>query len=67
MCQQCQIQYLKKKGWYPIKNKVGFFLLQYDHILRADMRKMIELPRAAFWGEKFPQKCMIHDCFQFMT
>ena len=33
----------------------------------ADMRKVKKLPRAAFWGEKFPQKCVIHDCFQFTT
>ena len=33
----------------------------------ADMRKVKKLPRAAFSGEKFPQKCVIHDCFQFMT
>ena len=26
-----------------------------------------KLPRAAFWGDKFPQKCVIHDSFQFMT
>ena len=33
----------------------------------ADMRKVTKLTRAAFWGEKCPQKCVIHDCFQFMT
>ena len=30
------------------------------------MRKVKKLPRAAFLGEKFPQKCVIYDCFQFM-
>ena len=32
-----------------------------------DMRKVKKLPRAAFLGEKFPQRCVIHDCFLFMT
>ena len=34
---------------------------------KADMRKVKKLPRAAFLGEKFPQMCVIHDCFQFVT
>ena len=33
----------------------------------SDMRKVKKLPRAAFWVENFPQKCVIYDCFQFMT
>ena len=33
----------------------------------TDMRKVKILPRAAFWSEKFPQKCVIQDCFQFTT
>ena len=35
-----------------------------ETISNSDMRKVKKLPRAAFWGERFPQKC---DCFQFMT
>ena len=35
--------------------------------IKADMRKVKKLPRAAFWGEKFPQKCVLHYCFQFTT
>ena len=31
-------------------------------LLSPDMRKVKKLPRAAFWGEKFPQKRMIHKC-----
>ena len=41
------------------------FKVQYHN--GPDMRKVKKLPRAAFWGEKFPQKCVIHDLFQFMT
>ena len=41
---------------------------QPQHVLNtADMRKVKNLPRAAFWGEKFPQKCVNRDCLKFMT
>ena len=35
--------------------------------VKSDMRKVKKLPQAAFWGEQFSQKCVIQDCFQFMT
>ena len=36
--------------------------------LTSDMRKVRKkLPRAVFLREKFPQKCLIPDCFQLMT
>ena len=44
---------IKAAGWTRFKPVKG------QPIAEQDMRKVKKLPRAAFWGDKFPQKCVI--------